>query len=90
MIANQINKVDPHKPGSLLLCLAPLSTMFQLYRDGQFNWWRNPVYPVEMIDLPQVTDKLYHKMVYRVHLAMTVIRTHNFSGYVHWLHRIRY
>ena len=57
-----------------------VATLFLLESGGQIYWWRKPEYLEKATNLPQLTDKLYHLKLYRLHLAMSGIRTHNFSG----------
>ena len=60
--------------GWLIYGVNAISTIFQVY------WWEKPDCPDKSTDLSQVTDKLYHILLYRVHLAMNGIRILNVSG----------
>jgi hypothetical protein len=59
--------------GLWLWCLTPLSTILQLYCGSSFIFG-------ETTNLPKVTDKLYHIMLYQKHLAMNGIQIHNYSS----------
>jgi hypothetical protein len=54
---------------------------------SRYYRWREPEYQEKTIDLTQVTDKLYHIMLYRVQLTMSRIQTHSFSSDKPLLHR---
>jgi hypothetical protein len=76
----------------IYICITAIPQIF--HKNATFNnisvisWWsvileedtRSPEYLEKTTDLPQVTNKLYSIMLYRAHLAINVVRTHNFSG----------
>jgi hypothetical protein len=42
ILMNSLEKSPSEQGWFGLWCLMPLSTIFQLYRGGQFYWWRKP------------------------------------------------
>ena len=71
----------------LMVFIATFNNVFSYIAGVSFVWWRKPEYPEKTTDLSQVTEKLYHIMLSRVHLAIIEVRNYNFSGDRHLLHR---
>ena len=63
----------------VILCYGcmPHSPILQLYG------CKKQEFPEKTIDLLHVTDKLYHIMLYRVHVSTDENKTYNFSGDKH-------
>jgi hypothetical protein len=60
-------------------CLTPLSTIFQLYRGGQFYWWRKPEETTDLISCLHVLLLIYQQVYLKINMN---IRVQNDRGIV--------
>jgi len=63
----------------------PLLTIFQLYRGGQFYWWRKLEYWENHRHVASHWQTLSHNVSSTP--CHEQVQTHNVSGDRHWLHR---
>ena len=65
-VTNQLVEPGPFDVACLFVswCLTPLSTIVQLYPGDHFHCCMKPHDPEKTTDMSQVTDKIYHVMLY--------------------------